>query len=363
MIKNKKFKNIIFHDTETTGVEVEDRIIETAHIHFDGKGKLVYKEELCKAPVKIKPAAAMTHGYTNKMVESKPPFKKLESFKFLNKKSNDKKTFYVAHNAPFDVNMLLKEGIDWDTDFIIDTLKVSQHMYRDNEEVEMFKLQYFRYLFEFDDQEWFKDAMDVIGLTEIKPHTALSDIFILWLFYAKLQEDFNLSNEDMVRLSQTPVEEKYLNFGNVFEKGTMTFDEVVHATYKQYNKTKNGYDYLDWAVNNMNMSIDRDYTIRKAMAKGVLDGIIPLNQNYKQYLYWGILYSFSSEEISKAIKLLNHNESFRDYIYETSIKKFEEFKTSLSKKEEITSEEEAELKNKLFMNNFATKYRKDIIKG
>jgi len=302
-IRKINFENLVIHDTETTGVEPEDRIIESAYIYFNEKGKLSFLEELNKAPVKIKPAAAMTHGYTNKMVEEKGPFEKTKGAKFLQKKSNDGKTFYIAHNAPFDLGMLKKEGIEWDPAFVIDTLRVSQHMYQDNEEVEMYKLQYFRYLFEFEDQPWFKDAMDIVGLDEIKPHTAMSDIFILWLFYAK-----------MVRLSQTPVEEKYLNFGNVFEKGTMTYEEVVHATYQQYGKVKNGYDYLDWAVNNMNMSADREFSIKKALAKGVLSGFIPNAQKFTSYLYWGILFTFDSEEISKALVLLNQKESFRDYV-------------------------------------------------
>jgi DNA polymerase III epsilon subunit-like protein len=360
-IKGKTFKNIVFHDTETTGVEPEDRIIESAYMHFNGKGSLKFLEELNKAPVKIKPAAAMTHGYTNKMVEGKPTFDKTKGAKFLKDKSNDGKTYYIAHNAPFDIGMLSKEGIDWDPDFIIDTLQVAKHVYREREDIEMFKLQYFRYFFEYDDQEWYQDAMDIVGLDEIKPHTAMSDIFILWLFYANLQWEFGLTNQDMVRLSQTPAEEKYLNFGNIFEKGVLTYEEVVRASYQQYGKEKRGYDYLDWAVNNMNMSIDRDFAINKAMAYGVLKGFIPDAYKYKTYLYWGILYVFNSEEISDALKKLNQKEDFRNYILETSIKKFEAYKDSLP--EDFTAEEEQELKKKKFMNNFVVKYRSHIVKG
>lgn len=69
----------IYHDTETTGIASEDRIIETAHLLVE-KGELKqHIEELCKAPVKIKPAAAMTHGYRNRDVENKPSFEKTKS--------------------------------------------------------------------------------------------------------------------------------------------------------------------------------------------------------------------------------------------------------------------------------------------
>ena len=358
-LKKQEFVNIMFHDTETTGVDPEDRIIESAYIYFDKNGSMVYKEELNKAPVKIKPAAAMTHGYTNKMVEGKPSFSDTEGTTFLKERATD--TFYVAHNASFDINMLSKEGIEWEPSLVIDTLRVSQHMYKDNEEVEMFKLQYFRYLFEFDDQPWFKDAMAMLNLKEIKPHTALSDIFILWLFYAKMREDFNLSNEDMVRLSQTPVEETYVNFGNVFEKGVVTFDEAVRTVYSQYGKSKKGYDYLDWAVNNMSMAIDREYSIRKAMAKGIIDGVIPNSKKYQSYLYWGILYSFNKKEINKGISLLGQSGIFAEFLYNTAIKNFNKYVEEYNSKEEISGEEENEFKKKTFLNNFLQRYRREIL--
>ena len=358
-IKKEKFEGIIFHDTETTGVDSEDRIIESAYIYFDSNSSMVYNEELNSAPARIKPAAAMTHGYTNKMIADKPAFDKTKGAKFLKNRSKD--TYYVAHNASFDLGMLAKEGIEWNPDLVIDTLRLAKHMYKDNEEVEMFKLQYFRYLFEFDDQEWFKDAMDMFGLNEIKPHTALSDIFILWLFYAKMRKDFNLSNEDMVQLSQTPVEETYVSFGNVFEKGEVKYEEAIKTVYTQYGKRKNGYDYLDWAVNNMAMPIDREYTIRKAMAKGLIKGDIPNTNKYSSYLYWGILYSFDSKEIEQALKMLNQSASFKNYLFKTSVKKFEEFKKVLEEKAEVSSEEEQQLKDKSFLNNFLVKYRQELL--
>lgn len=360
------FKNIIFHDTETTGADPEDRIIESAHIYFDKKGKLEYREDLNKPPLPIKPAAAMTHGYTNKMVANKPAFEETESFSFLSEKSKDATTYYVAHNSPFDIGMLSKEGIEWDPQFIIDTLKVSQHLYQDSDEVEMFKLQYFRYLFEFDDQDWFQEAMDMFGLTEIKPHTALSDIFILWLFYAKMKTDFNLSNDEMVRLSQTPVLEKKIKFGNIFPKKdnpktgekAATYEGIVLSTYKKFGKDTPGYEYLDWAANNMSLSADREYSIKHALAYGVLFGTMP-TEKYKSYLYWGIVFVFSTEEIEQALSMLKQDSSFKRFLFESSVNKFENFKATLPM--ELDAEQEEELKKKSFFNNFVMKYRKDFL--
>jgi len=360
-LSSMKFQNLLIHDTETTGVAPEDRIIESAYIYFAPRGKLSYLEELNKAPIAIKPAAAMTHGYTNSMVEDLGPFEKTKGSKFLDKKSNDGKTFYIAHNSPFDLNMLQKEGINWDMTHVIDTLRIAQHLYQDLDEVEMYKLQYFRYLFEFDDKPYFKEAMDIVGLTEIKPHTAMSDIFVLWLFYAKIRSDFNLSNEQMVQLTSTPVIEKKLNFGNIFEKGTMSYDEVVRATYSQYGKTKRGFDYLDWAVENMGMSLDREYTIKKAMSEALICGDVDYKEKHQSLLYWGIMYVFNNEQISLALAMLKQKDNFRQFLITTSEKKFEEYMEQ--DRTNLTSDEEQELKNKVFMNAYVKNYRKDIILG
>ena len=66
------FKNMVFGDTETTGIKKEDGIIENAFLLFDGRGNSSFEEGLCKAHVPVKPAAAMTHGYRQWELEDKP---------------------------------------------------------------------------------------------------------------------------------------------------------------------------------------------------------------------------------------------------------------------------------------------------
>lgn len=280
---------------------------------------LAHTEELCKAPVKIKAAAAMTHGYRNSDVKDKCSFNETKSAKELMEYSEEKNTYYVAHNAPFDLGMLGKEGISFDSNRVIDTLRVARHMYQNDERIEMFKLQYFRYIFENEDgtdefENLEKEYMKKLNIDFIQPHTALSDILVLWIFHNKLEKDFGLTPEKMVELSQKPVLELNIQFGNVFEKGK-PYSEIIKEKYVQYGRNKNGYEYLMWAVENMSMSIDREYSLKYYLAKGILDKDITSVIEHQKYLNWGLIFVFDEEESKKALdllkcvnKLFNHDE-------------------------------------------------------
>jgi DNA polymerase III epsilon subunit-like protein len=96
---------MIFLDTETTGLEVKDRIcalgiIEGESNHF----------ELINPGKKIPPAASAIHQITNEMVSDAPSFSQsisAEKLKILNTPEN----ILVSHNAPFELSMLQKEGV------------------------------------------------------------------------------------------------------------------------------------------------------------------------------------------------------------------------------------------------------------
>jgi DNA polymerase III epsilon subunit-like protein len=341
-------KAIFLHDTETTGVEIEDKIIETAHaLVVDGKLE-DYKEELCKADLPIKPAAAMTHGYTNRMIADKPSFKKLESYKILKEKSQDG-TYYVAHNAKFDLGMMEKEGIVWRKDRVIDTLMVAKHLYGDNEEVEMFKLQYFRYLFDFEPVE--PKYMKKLGVDVIQPHTALSDILVLWIFLDKIMKDFELGLDELVELSAKPALEKCISFGNVFEKGVVTYEDAATSTYFQYGKTKNGYDYLDWAAKNMSHGVEREFSIKRALAYGLLNGDIPCISEMSEYINWGILFVYTKEEIAQALILLQKDKEYLDRLYT-------QYENKTNKILETEKEDQGIIDKNKFLLNYFVGFRK-----
>ncbi|MCP3873243.1 MAG: 3'-5' exonuclease, partial [Desulfobacteraceae bacterium] len=97
----------IFLDTETTGTGEKDRLCQLAY-KIEG-GDIVNK--LFKPPLPIEIGAMCVHHITNEMVENKPVFKDSNDHQKLVDLLNDDKNILVAHNAKFDVDMLIKEGV------------------------------------------------------------------------------------------------------------------------------------------------------------------------------------------------------------------------------------------------------------
>lgn len=356
--KNKdlfKGYTIVIHDTETTGIDPDDRIIEQAYLYIKD-GKVEFKERLNNSPVPIKPGAAMTHSYRNSQIKGLPMIHETEEFEDM-KRFAQEEAIYVAHNAPFDLNMLAKEGLEWPKHKIIDTLRVAKHLYSDNDEVEMHKLQYFRYLFEWDDQPWFQSYMDAVGVEEIKPHTALSDILILWIFLEHMLTEFKVSLDDMIELSKKPVLEKKITFGNIFKKKETLYSTIIESEYMQYNKTKKGYDYLHWAATNMeNMSLDTEYSIKYHLAYAVLEKKIPMTSDYQMYLNWGILFVFNEKEIATALEMLGESNSFKESlmrsVYAKPVKIEQKIKASEETDEGVDPKDLEALSKSTFMLDF-----------
>lgn len=316
--------NYIFHDTETTGIAAEDKIIETAHLRVNSNNELVeFVQELCNPGLPIKPAAAMTHGYRNRDVVNKPSFESLESNSKL-REYEAAGDYYIAHNAPFDIGMLKKEGLLWNQDRVIDTLQVAKHLYKENDEVEMYKLQYFRYLFDEDFIDLEDEYMKKMNITHIQPHTALSDILILWIFFQKIKKDFNISDDKMVELTQTPVLETKIDFGNAFERGT-PYEDLIGKNYVFGRGFKKGYEFLDWSIKNMNHSIAREYSLKYWVSQACLKGIAPVSE-YISYLNWSMLFSLNEDDIKAALVLTGKASGASEY--------FEKMKSQFIKRTE-----------------------------
>jgi len=271
---------IVFNDTETTGTDLEDRILQNAcaiyEIDFNKKTMKFkkYFEENINPPVPISPGSAAVHGLWYEDIENEKPFKDSKSFKEMN--SYIKKGFYYcAHNSPFDIGMLKKENINFDTSKIIDTLAIARKVNKDNEDIESNGLQYLRYFYDFDRNPEFKEFLKDFKIKKLVPHTALSDIAVLAFYFKVLLESNMIKDIDTaVDMSHTPFIEDKIMFGNVFDKGTK-FSEIVNSSYEQYNRTKRGIDYLNWAISNMeslsaDIKISISYFTIEAVKKGEL---------------------------------------------------------------------------------------------
>ncbi|WP_457745405.1 exonuclease domain-containing protein [Sulfurimonas sp.] len=236
----------IILDTETTGTNEEDRIIQLGYIVLGAK-EIEVHNEFCSSDTPISFGAMEVHGITPQMIEGKPKCVDMEAYKRLNE-LNIAENYMIIHNAPFDLKMLEKEGFSTQMK-VIDTLRVAKHVMPDEE---AHRLQYFRYKMELYKEEQ-KEA-DALGI-EVKAHDAIGDVLVLKLFLSKLrkivEDKFPGENsvEKMVDLTNTPILIQTFRFGK--HKGK-TLQEVA----------RDDAGYLRWMLGNMeNLDDDMRYSI------------------------------------------------------------------------------------------------------
>src|SRR3989344_5772420 len=151
---------LIFFDTETTGNTDKDFLIQIAYKTARETSTGLYKPE-----IKILPEASAVHHITNKMIVDKSSFKESDEFPKIKKLFEDENTVVVAHNAPFDLLMIKKEGIE--PKKFICTLRIARYLDKE-EKIERYNLQYLRYLLEIEIDATAHDAMgDVLVLEKL----------------------------------------------------------------------------------------------------------------------------------------------------------------------------------------------------
>jgi exodeoxyribonuclease X len=192
-----EFNNLIFIDTETTGLEEQDRIFQIAY-EFQEKEY----NELFKPPLPISCGSMEATHYTNKDVEEKPAFEGSEMQKHLAEIFEE--NIFVAHNAKFDIKMIEKENLK--VGKFIDTLKVAQFLDPQGK-LEAYRLQFLRYCLD-------------LNVEDAQAHDALGDIRVLKALFVRLFEkmkkdlgDEKAVIEKMVEISSQPVIYKKINFG------------------------------------------------------------------------------------------------------------------------------------------------------
>ncbi|MBC8237348.1 MAG: 3'-5' exonuclease [Helicobacteraceae bacterium] len=243
-------KKYIILDTETTGTGEADRVIQLGYLVLGSKDIEVHNE-FCSSQTPISFGAMEVHGITPEMIEGKPPCTDMPAYKrLLELNTND--NYMIIHNAPFDLEMLEKEGFNTQMK-VIDTLRVAKHVLPDED---AHRLQYFRYKFELYKQEQ-KEA-DALGVV-VKAHDAIGDVLVLKLLLSKLkdivQELYPSENpvEKMVDLTNTPILVKTFRFGK--HKG---------KTLKEVASSDAG--YMRWMLSSMdNLDEDLRYSINSVL--------------------------------------------------------------------------------------------------
>ena len=242
-------KYVLF-DTETTGNQKEDRIIQIGAMVVGSRGEVEVYDELCSSDVDIKIEAMEVHNITPDLLIGKNPF---VATKFWNdlKELNSENNYLIAHNIQFDLGMLEKEGFS-NRMKLIDTLRCSKHLYPDSE---YHRLQYFRYsLGLYKDEEREACKHNIV----IKAHDAIGDVLVMKLLLSKLvaqvKEQYQGVNPmvKLEELTRTPVMMKSFKFGKY--KG----EEITDIA-------RSDAGYIRWMLKSLELDEDLKYTLERIL--------------------------------------------------------------------------------------------------
>ena len=243
-------KYILF-DTETTGNQEEDKIIQIGAMIVHSKDNIEVYDELCSCEVDIKIEAMEVHNIVPSLLEGKPTFIQTQAYAKLQEYNNES-NYLIAHNINFDLGMLQKDGFI-NNYTLIDTLRCAKHLYKD---MPYHRLQYLRYALELYKTEQ-KEADD-LNIT-IKAHDAIGDVLVMKLFLSKLVKrvmeeypDYN-PMQKLAELTKTPVMIQTFKFGK--HKGK----DIVDVAREDSG-------YLNWMRSNMkDLDEDMKYTLDKVL--------------------------------------------------------------------------------------------------
>jgi len=236
--------NFVILDTETTGFEKNDRIIQLAYIVFDGMNLEPF-ETFCYTDQPISFSAMAVHHITPEMIENQPKLVDTEIYKFL-EELNTEENYLVIHNAPFDLGMLAKEGFQ-NKMKVIDTLRVTKNLAPNLESHAMQYLRYHRGLYKEE-----AEVTKMLGV-EIKAHDAMGDIVVLFLLLRRLLD--GRTPDELVEISQKQTIINKLRFGKY--RGQL-LSEIV----------KTDRQYLEWMVTKLtDLDPDVKYSIEYYLRK------------------------------------------------------------------------------------------------
>jgi DNA polymerase III alpha subunit (gram-positive type) len=240
----------VLFDTETTGNQDDDKIIQFGAMIVDQKGKVEAFDELCSTDVAIKLEAMEVHNITPELLVGKPKAVETNFYKKL-EELNSNENYLIAHNISFDMGMVKKEGFINQYQ-LIDTLRCAKHLFP---ELPYHRLQYIRYALELYKVEEIEATKHNIT---IKAHDAIGDVLVMKLFLTKLvakcreiYPDYN-PIEKLVDLTKTPV------FIQTFKFGKYKGKDVEQVAREDAG-------YLNWMRSNMELDEDLKYTLDKVL--------------------------------------------------------------------------------------------------
>ncbi len=121
--------NFVAIDTETSSIGMSAEIVEVSAVKFENFRPCAVFQSLCKPYRRISAEATAVNGITNEMVKSAPRFAEL--IPSLDEFCDG--FFLVAHNAPFDLRVLAREGFSTAGRQVFDTLPLARGILRDKD--------------------------------------------------------------------------------------------------------------------------------------------------------------------------------------------------------------------------------------
>jgi DNA polymerase III epsilon subunit-like protein len=243
-----KMKRIIFFDTETTGIDAQDRLCQIAYKIYPGQHGGASDEiftDIFKPALPIPPGASAVHHITNEMVKDKPAFTDSPNFRKIKKLFEDENTVLVAHNMSFDDGMIKKEGIELKN--TICTLRVARYLDKDAK-LAKHNLQFLRYALGIEIEATAHDAMGDVLVLEKLFERLLKKI----VSEEKIDEDTAITR--MIEISSHPSLMRVFSFGK-------------HNGKKVEEVASIDRPYLEWLLNQKEANDDSEnddwvYTLR-----------------------------------------------------------------------------------------------------
>jgi len=238
----------VLFDTETTGNQENDRIIQVGAMVVHDREHIDVYDELCSTTVPISIEAMEVHNITPEIIADKAPYSQTAFAKAV-ESYNAPENYLIAHNISFDLGMLEKEGFV-NRYTLIDTVRVAKHLLPDSP---AHRLQYLRYALELYKNE--EAEAKKMGIT-IKAHDAIGDVLVMKLLLSKLvqltQQQFPGENpmQKMSELTRTPVLIKTFKFGKYKDRN---IEEV----------SREDMGYLQWMYKNLDLDEDLKYTLEQ----------------------------------------------------------------------------------------------------
>ena len=171
---------LIILDSETTGVDEKDRIIQLAFVMHDGKTAKLHST-YCNPDVPIGFEAMAVHHITPEKIEGKKELKDTVTYKAL-LELNIPENVLVIHNAKFDLDMLAKEGFENKMQ-VIDTLNIAKHLWP---QLDRHSLQYLRYRGSLYRKE--PEFTKKTGIDLTNAHDASADVIYLLILLEEKNE-------------------------------------------------------------------------------------------------------------------------------------------------------------------------------